>query len=385
MINDFKRTFFNIYQQEPDACYFAPGRVNLIGEHIDYNGGWVMPCAINAGTWLLVRFNNESLIRLHSHNFSEHFTVPVGKNYPKKANEWFYYPLGVIEALQQKFNLNISGLDLYYFGNIPVGAGLSSSASIEVLTAYGISDIFKLNTLPLDIVKLTQHVENLYIGVQSGIMDQFAVTYGQKNKAILLNCSSLQHQTITCNLGDYNLAVINTNKTRKLEDSKYNERVQECNSVLKILQSQINIQYLCDINPTEWLQYQYLVEDKTLLKRATHVITENERVKNAVVALKEGDLDYFGKLMFQSHLSLKDDYEVTGVELDTIIDFCTDHPDVIGARMTGAGFGGCAIALLKKGKEKDFTKELNSFYKEKIGYHPDVYIQEIGDGPTKIF
>lgn len=385
MINDLKRTFFNIYQQEPSACYFAPGRVNLIGEHIDYNGGRVMPCAINAGTWLFVRLNNEALIRLHSHNFPEHLTVPISRSYSKKGNEWFYYPLGVIEVLQREFNLNLTGLDLYYFGNIPVGAGLSSSASIEVLTAYAISDLFKLKISPLDMVKMTQRVENLYIGVQSGIMDQFAVTYGQAHKAILLHCSSLQHQEIACNLGNYNLVVINTNKTRKLEDSKYNERVQECNSVLKILQTQINIQYLCDLNLAEWLQYQYLVKDKTLLKRASHVITENERVKNAAEALKEGDLDYFGKLMFQSHLSLKENYEVTGVELDTIIDFCTSYLDVIGARMTGAGFGGCAIALLKKGEEQDFIKELNSFYKQKIGYPPSIYIQEIGDGPAKIF
>lgn len=384
MINDLKRTFFNIFQQEPEACYFAPGRVNLIGEHIDYNGGWVMPCAIHAGTWLLIRFNNESLIRLHSHNFSANAAVPINNNYSKNGNEWFYYSLGVIKALQQEFNLNISGLDLYYFGNIPIGAGLSSSASIEVLTAYAISDLYKLDIPPLDMVKMTQRVENLYIGVQSGIMDQFAVTYGQKNKAMLLNCSSLYHQEIDCNLGDYNLVIINTNKTRKLEDSKYNERVQECNSVLKILQTQINIQYLCDLSFTEWLQYQHLVKDKTLQKRASHVITENERVKNAAEALKKADLNYFGELMFQSHLSLKEYYEVTGVELDTIVDFCSNYY-VIGARMTGAGFGGCAIALLKKGKEKDFTQKLVSFYKEKIGYHPDVYIQEIGGGPTKIF
>ncbi|WP_410221654.1 galactokinase [Pedobacter sp.] len=385
MINDLKRAFFNIFQQEPEACYFAPGRVNLIGEHIDYNGGWVMPCAIHAGTWLLIRFNNESLIRLHSHNFSANAAVPINNNYSKNGNEWFYYSLGVIKALQQEFNLNISGLDLYYFGNIPIGAGLSSSASIEVLTAYAISDLYKLDIPPLDMVKMTQRVENLYIGVQSGIMDQFAVTYGQKNKAMLLNCSSLYHQEIDCNLGDYNLVIINTNKTRKLEDSKYNERVQECNSVLKILQTQINIQYLCDLSFTEWLQYQHLVKDKTLQKRASHVITENERVKNAAEALKKADLNYFGELMFQSHLSLKEYYEVTGVELDTIVDFCSNYYDVIGARMTGAGFGGCAIALLKKGKEKDFTQKLVSFYKEKIGYHPDVYIQEIGGGPTKIF
>ena len=371
------------YGKPQQACYFAPGRVNLIGEHIDYNGGLVMPCAITAGTWLLLAPNNDGVIRLASANFEACAEVPLQKSYSKVGSEWYNYPLGIINELQNE-DWHCSGLDLLYYGNIPIGAGLSSSASIEVLTAYAINDFFSLGIDLLSIVKLSKKVENDFIGLNSGIMDQFAVAFGEPDKAILLNCDTLKHKMIDCDLGDYSLAIINTNKHRELADSKYNERVEECQQALEDLRQEININYLCELSAEKFALHSYLIKDETVLKRATHVVKENDRVQAASKALNEGNLTEFGRLMYASHQSLKELYEVSGKELDTIVGFCADYADVIGARMTGAGFGGCAIALLKKGSEVDFAKQLSEVYFNEIGYHATIYVQEIGDGPKRI-
>ncbi|TKC10182.1 galactokinase [Pedobacter polaris] len=383
MTNQLVDTFLKKYNQQPTATYFAPGRVNLIGEHIDYNGGLVMPCAITAGTWLLLTPNNDNVIRFSSVNFNEEGTFPVQKRYTKTGKEWYNYPLGVFHELQDG-EWNASGLDLLYFGNIPIGSGLSSSASIEVLTAFALNDYYGLEHDKLELVKLSKKVENEFIGVNSGIMDQFSIAFGEADKALVLNCDTLKYKVVDCDLGDYVLAIINTNKRRELSESKYNERVEECNTALTALQKEINITNLCELSAEKFALHSHLIADETVLKRATHVVKENDRVHLAAKALNAKQLDEFGRLMYASHKSLKDLYEVTGKELDAVVDFCSSYEHVIGARMTGAGFGGCAIALLKKGYEEDFAKKLTDDYVAKVGYPAAIYVHQIGDGVKKI-
>ncbi|WP_285008308.1 galactokinase [Pedobacter faecalis] len=375
--------FLAIYGQEPAKHYFTPGRVNLIGEHIDYNGGLVMPCAVTMGTWLALAPNNDGVLRFRSLNFDEHAEMPLQKAYSKTGPEWYNYPLGVFHEMQKQHEIN-TGLDMLFFGNIPIGSGLSSSASIEVAMAYALNDYFNLDYSKLDIPLLAQKVENQFIGVNCGIMDQFAVAFGETDKAIVLNCDTLDHNIVDCNLGEYNLAIINTNKPRKLAESKYNERVSECKTALGELNAELNLSNLCELDGEQFDQYKHLISDAVVLKRATHVVAENDRVNHAAKALNSGDLKAFGQLMYGSHQSLKELYEVTGRELDTVVEFCAQYPDVIGARMTGAGFGGCAIALLKKGQEEDFKTKLTAFYTDRIGYAPTVYISDIGHGASSI-
>lgn len=383
MNNELVDAFFRIYQQQPVATYFAPGRVNLIGEHIDYNGGLVMPCAISAGTWLLFAPNNDGVIRFNSINFSETADFPVQKAYTKTGKEWYNYPLGIFNELQ-KGEWEASGLDLLYFGNIPIGSGLSSSASIEVLTAFALNDFYNIGIDKLGLVKVCKQVENEFIGVNSGIMDQFSIAFGEADKALVLDCDTLKYKVVDCDLGDYVLAIINTNKTRALSESKYNERVEECETALTALKKEINIRNLCELNAEKFALHSHLINDEMILKRATHVIRENDRVHLAAKALNSGDLTEFGRLMYASHQSLRALYEVSGKELDAVVDFCQDYEHVIGARMTGAGFGGCAIALLKKGYEADFAKQLTESYIAKIGYPATIYVHEIGDGVKRV-
>jgi galactokinase len=375
--------FTELYQKEPAATYFTPGRVNLIGEHIDYNGGLVLPAAITLGTTLCVATNNDNVFRFKSLNLPDAHTVELSPSYEKDGNAWFNYPLGIINQLTAA-GKKIPGFDFLFHGNIPVSSGLSSSASIEVLTAYALNDFLDLGYSKLEMVQMGQDVENNFIGVNSGIMDQFAVAFGEKDQAILLNCDTLKHIMVDCKLGNYHLAIINTNKSRKLEESKYNERVEECNQALQALNQEITLHNLCELSAEKFALHKHLITDPTILNRATHVVTENDRVSFAAKALNDQDLETFGRLMYASHQSLKELYEVSGKELDTIVEFCQQYPQVIGARMTGAGFGGCAIALLEKGYEADFTAKLNAYYVERIGYEAGVYISEIGDGARKI-
>jgi galactokinase len=383
MKSDLEHKFFEHYNQHPEKIYFSPGRVNLIGEHIDYNGGLVMPCAVIMGTWLLVAPNRNGELRFKSGNFEEEYTVALQSGYTKTGGEWYNYPLGVFNEILKEKRINY-GLDLMYFGNIPIGSGLSSSASIEVVTAYALNDLFNFDYDKLELALLSQKVENEFMGVNCGIMDQFAVAFGERNKAIVLNCDSLDYKLVNCNLGDYLLAIINTNKPRKLAESKYNERVEECKRALEDLNKEIKVNHLCELNAEKFALHSHLIENETILKRAIHVIKENDRVHLAAKALSENNLAEFGRLMFASHQSLKDFYEVTGIELDTVVDFCSQYPGVVGARMTGAGFGGCAIALVQKGTEEDFAIKLNDFYISKIGYSPTVYLSEIGHGASAI-
>ena len=380
---ELTKKFSEKYNHEATAHYFTPGRVNLIGEHIDYNGGLVMPCAVTLGTWLLIAPNNDKMLRFKSLNFEEEAAIELKKEYTKTGPEWYNYPLGVFNELLKEHEIS-TGLDMLFFGNIPIGSGLSSSASIEVIMAYALNDYFNLGLERIQIPLLAQKVENEFIGVNCGIMDQFAVAFGEANKAIVLNCDTLKYKIVDCNLGDYNLAIINTNKPRKLAESKYNERVAECQQALADLNTEITLHNLCELSYDKFALHKHLIQDETVLKRATHVIKENDRVNLAAKALNDGALEEFGRLMYASHQSLKDLYEVTGLELDTVVDFCRDYEHVIGARMTGAGFGGCAIALLKKGKEDDFAKQLTEYYVKRVGYPAAIYISEIGNGASAI-
>ncbi|WP_432713892.1 galactokinase [Pedobacter sp.] len=383
MKTDLERKFQEFYQHEAIASYYTPGRVNLIGEHIDYNGGLVMPCAVTLGTWLSIAPNNDQVIRFRSLNFPEESTIPLQTAYTKTGPEWYNYPLGIFNEILKEKELT-QGLDLLFVGNIPIGSGLSSSASIEVVMAYALNDYFDLGFSKLELVLMSKRVENDFIGVNSGIMDQFAVAFGEKEKAIVLDCDSLKYRIVDCDTKDYVLAIINTNKHRKLSESKYNERVQECQTALALLNQEIKLNNLCELTAEKFALHEHLITDPVILKRATHVITENDRVSAAAKALNDGNLMDFGRLMYASHHSLKELYEVTGLELDTVVDFCEDYQHVIGARMTGAGFGGCAIALLERGFEEDFKEKLNTFYTEKVGYAPTVYITHIGNGASKI-
>jgi galactokinase len=371
--------FSEIYNKEAQHAYFSPGRVNLIGEHIDYNGGLVMPAAITFGTYLLISSNEDNVFRFRSLNFDDKADITVSDTYKKDGDGWYNFPLGAIEHFT-KDGHKITGLDMLFFGDIPIGAGLSSSASIEVVMSYALNDLFNGGYTKLELVQIAKSVENNFIGMNCGIMDQFAVAFGEKDKAIVLNCDTLKYDIVPSNLGDYVLAIINTNKSRKLVESKYNERVEECQAALKALNQELSINYLCDIDTAKFNQHKHLITDEIVRKRAQHVIEENDRVKLAADTLAANDLTGFGKLMYASHDSLRDLYEVSGKELDAVVEYAKTNPQVAGARMTGAGFGGCAIALVKNDEFEKFSQELNAYYTAKIGYAPSVYQSLIGTG-----
>jgi galactokinase len=379
MKHGLPQKFNEIYHKEAQHAYFSPGRVNLIGEHIDYNGGLVMPCAITFGTYLLINPNNDNIFRFRSLNFDENPEITVQSTYIKDGDGWYNFPLGVIEHFTKEGH-KITGLDMLFLGDIPIGAGLSSSASIEVVMAYALNDLFNAGYSKLDLVKIAKSVENNFIGMNCGIMDQFAVAFGEKDKAIVLNCDTLEYDIVPSNLGNYVLAIINTNKSRKLVESKYNERVEECQTALKALNKELNIHYLCDIDTATFNQHKNLIVDEVVRKRAQHVVEENDRVKLAADALAANNLAEFGKLMYASHDSLRDLYEVSGKELDAVVEYAKTNPHVAGARMTGAGFGGCAIALVKEDKFDNFSQKLATYYTDKIGYAPSIYQSLIGAG-----
>jgi galactokinase len=380
---NIREEFKNRFHKEAEHIFFCPGRVNLIGEHIDYNGGNVMPCAISLGIYLVIAKNTDKRFRFQCLNFPETAELHLQSSYSKADKNWFNYPLGIINEFFQNGH-TLSGLDMLFYGNLPISAGLSSSASIEVVTAFALNVLFHLDVSKVNIALMSKKVENEFIGVNCGIMDQFAVSMGQKNKAILLNCDTMEYRYFPFETDGYVLAIINSNKQRTLADSKYNERFTECGAALKLLKQKLNVQNLCDVDFHSFESYRYLINDPVLEKRALHVISENFRVGEATDALKAGDLISFGKLMYASHQSLKDWYEVSGKELDAIVDFCKTFDGCIGARMTGAGFGGCAIALVKKESFDDFVKQLTACYKNKIGYEPEVFASAVGDGVVEL-
>lgn len=375
--------FRNRFHKEATDFFFCPGRLNLIGEHIDYNGGRVLPGAISLGTYLAVAKSDDGKLRFECDNFSETATLPLQTGYVKSGNAWFNYPLSVIDQIVKQGHI-ISGLDMFYYGNLPIGAGLSSSASIEVLTLFALNELFNLGLSGKTMALMGKKAENEFIGVNSGIMDQFAVAIGKKDQAILLDCDTLEFSHIPFQTGDYILAIINSNKQRTLADSKYNERFAECREALQLLNQEISVNHLCEISSATLQQHSHLLKNPVLMKRARHVVSENERVGQAIMAMEKNDLEEFGRLLYASHQSLQNDYEVSGKELDTIVAFCQSYEACIGARMTGAGFGGCAIALVREDCFDDFAGKLTKYYHEKIGYDPEVFAARIDDGVHRI-
>jgi galactokinase len=380
---NLQQQFQNLYNKPAQHTFFSPGRVNLIGEHIDYNGGLVMPCAITMGTYMLTAPNNDGVFRFKSVNFEETAEVALQPSYQKTGKGWYNYPLGVINYFTEA-GRELQGLDILYYGDIPIGSSLSSSASIEVVTAVALNTLFDAGFSKLQLVLMTKQVENEFMGLNSGIMDQFAVTFGETDKALKLNCDTLDYEAVDMNLGENLLAIINTNKPRKLVESKYNERVQECRTALKALQQELDINNLCDIDTATFDLYKHLITDPVVLQRATHVVAENDRVILAAKALAANDLVGFGKLMYASHHSLQSLYEVSGAELDAVVEYALTDKNVVGARMTGAGFGGCAIALVKRDAFDSFAKGVTEYYTAKIGYAPSVYSSLIGNGAHEI-
>ncbi|MGX7195423.1 galactokinase [Enterococcus olivae] len=366
--------------------YFAPGRINLIGEHTDYNGGNVFPAAITLGTYGLAGKREDKEVHLYSENFQEKAVISFSLedlSYDK-AHDWGNYPKGVIRYLKETGYTIEQGFNVVFYGNIPNGAGLSSSASIELLTGVLLQDLFDLKIDRLDLVKIGKKVENEFIGVNSGIMDQFAIGMGQKDHALLLDTNTLAYEVVPAAFGDYVVAIMNTNKRRELADSKYNERRSECEEALRRLQTKLSIQSLGELDEQTFSEHATIIEDETLVKRAKHAVTENQRTLKAKAALEKGDLETFGLLLNASHASLKEDYEVTGIELDTLVAAAQKHPSVLGARMTGAGFGGCAIALVKQADWEAFVAAISEEYLSEIGYATDIYQASIDDGARKL-
>lgn len=385
MLERLKEDFKKVFDVEGNAHYFSPGRVNLIGEHTDYNGGMVFPCAITYGTYAVVRKREDRVVRLFSNNFKHIGVVEVCLDtlvFDKK-DDWANYVKGVMHILQED-GYKLTGFDILLEGNIPNGAGLSSSASLEVLIGTICNEECGLNIDMVDIVKASQKAENKFIGVNCGIMDQFIIGMGKKDHAIALNTATLEYVYAPIHLHDASIVIMNTNKQRGLSDSKYNERRTECEQALNILQKYKDIKVLCDLSLKEFEEVSHHL-DGVLLKRAKHAISENERVKEAITALENNHITAFGKLMNASHISLRDDYEVTGKELDVLVSSAWKQNGVIGARMTGAGFGGCAIALVKNSNIDEFQLNVRKEYTETIGYEPDFYIASIGDGARKVY
>lgn len=366
--------------------YFAPGRINLIGEHTDYNGGHVFPCAISLGTYAAVAPNDSNAFRLISGNFPDNgmVTLPLATLDSPKEDRWTDYFKGMAIQLLHRGAKYAHGLDIYIWGNLPNGAGLSSSASIELLAGTILTSEFGLTETTLDLVKLGQKTENEFVGVNSGIMDQFAVGMGQPNTALLLDTNTLDYEAVPLDLGDNVIVIMNTNKRRGLVDSKYNERRSECEEALRRLQTKLTINSLGDLDADTFDEYSYLIYDGTLIRRARHAVLENQRTLLAAKQLKVGQLAAFGRLVSASGVSLAFDYEVTGPELDTLVETAVKQPGVLGARMTGAGFGGCAIALVQKDAVTDFTVAVGKAYEDTIGYKADFYIAEIAGGPQQL-
>ena len=380
------KEFTDIFEVPGEALFFSPGRVNLIGEHTDYNGGMVFPCSITFGTYAVVSKRTDSCMRLFSNNFKEKGIIDVALqtlHYDKK-DDWANYVKGVLYFLQQEGFEIPCGLNILIEGNIPNGAGLSSSASLEVLTGTILKETFQLPISKLDIIKLSQKAENQFVGMNCGIMDQFIIGMGKKDHAIALDTGTLEYTYAPVQLKQASIIIMNTNKQRGLTDSKYNERRAECEHALSQIQTVVKIKNLCDLKETEFEKVQHVITSPVERKRARHAVLENIRVKKAIAALEKNDIEEFGALMNASHISLRDDYEVTGIELDTLVESAWNQSGTIGARMTGAGFGGCAIAIVRNDDIEDFTAAVRREYTQAIGYEPDFYIASIGDGAGKL-
>ena len=378
------RSKFNEVFQKEKLYFFAPGRVNLIGEHTDYNGGHVFPCALSFGTHCVFCKRDDDKIRLHSLNLPEKGIIEADLNHIeyKKEQDWANYPLGMIKTIQNHGYKLDHGFELLFWGDIPNGAGLSSSASIELATAVAMNKAFNLHIPQVELVKMAQEDENKFVGMNCGIMDQFASGMGKEDHAILLDCNTLDYEYIPLNLRGVSIVIINSNKKHALVTSEYNTRRKECEHALKELQQKLPIKALGELTIEQFEQNKHLITSEVEQRRAKHAVYENQRTLQAAAALKKGDLATFGKLMNQSHVSLRDDYETSAPELDLIAETAWSVEGVLGARITGGGFGGCAVALVKDEAVKPLMDAVNRIYPQKTGLKADFYIASAG-GPAR--
>ncbi len=383
VLKKFKELFG---EREGVKAFFAPGRVNLIGEHTDYNGGHVFPCALTIGTYGAARVRTDRKLRFYSMNFDRLGVIESDLDdlVSKKEAGWTNYPKGVMWAFEQKGFLIPNGMDFLIYGNIPNGSGLSSSASVEVLTGYMLRDFFGFDVSNQDLALIGQYAENNFNGVNCGIMDQFAIAMGKEDNAVFLDTADLSYTYAPIKLDGMKLVIACSNKKRGLGDSKYNERRSECETALVELQKVIDIKGLGDLTEEQFEQSKTAIKDPVRVKRAKHAVYENQRTVHAVEALQSNDIEKFGQLMNASHVSLRDDYEVTGKELDTLVEEAWKVEGVIGSRMTGAGFGGCTVSLVKDEAIDRFIDQVGKAYLAKIGYAADFYVVEVGDGPRAL-
>ncbi|WP_428073485.1 galactokinase [Candidatus Avelusimicrobium aviculae] len=378
------RNKFNEVFKKTKLYFFAPGRVNLIGEHTDYNGGHVFPCALSFGTHVVLCKRDDRKIRLHSLNLAHQGIIETDLDHVAfhREQDWANYPLGVLHVMQNRgYNID-QGFEMLFWGNIPAGAGLSSSASIELATAVALNTAFQLNIPQIELVKMGQEAENKFVGMNCGIMDQFASGMGKEDHAILLDCNTLQYEYVPLNLKGISIVIINSNKKHSLVNSGYNDRRRESENALKALQTKLPIKALGELSIEEFEKHKDLIKDPIEQKRAKHAVYENQRTLQATECLRKGDVETFGKLMNQSHISLRDDYEVSCPELDVIAETAWTVPGVLGARMTGGGFGGSAVALVKDSAVKQLIDTVGKTYTQKTGLKADFYIAKIG-GPAR--
>ena len=387
-----KKKLFDMFAElfgdsEGARFYFSPGRVNLIGEHTDYNGGHVFPCALTLGTYGAARKREDNKIHFYSMNLDSFDVVEASLDdlTNKKEYNWANYPLGVVWAFKEKGHTITSGFDMVIWGNIPNGSGLSSSASLEVLTGVILTDLFEIKDLSMtDLALIGQYSENNFNGCNCGIMDQFAVAMGKKDHAIFLDTSDLSYEYAPCVLDGAKIVITNSKVKHSLVDSAYNDRRNECAAALKALQSGLDIQALGDLTPEEFEAHKSLIKDEIQLQRAKHAVYENQRTIDAVTALKAGDIESFGKLMNQSHISLRDDYDVSCEEIDILVDLAWKIPGVLGSRITGGGFGGCTVSIVKDESIDTFIETIGKTYLEKVGHEAEFYTVDIGDGASRL-
>ena len=388
---EMKAAFEQAYGKKAEKVYFSPGRVNLIGEHTDYNGGCVFPCALSFGAWLLIAKNEDKVLRFRSLNMPQTYEIAIDAIAPQGDRAWCNYALGCIEIIARRHpeaKLQ-SGYDLLYFGNVPAGAGLSSSAAMEVVTARAFSE--EMGYMPADekayrteLALIGQACEHEYAGVMCGVMDQFASAQGKKDHAIYLNCDTLEFEHVPVKLEGIKVVISNTHSPHHLDSGAYNDRVRQCHTAVEQISKVKPIKFLAELTEEDWKEVEGAITDPIAKKRARHVVGEVARTAAAVEALKKGEIAYFGELMTASHVSLRDDYEVTGKELDTLAEAAWQVEGVLGSRMTGGGFGGCTVSLVKDEAIEKFKAFVGAEYEAKTGLKADFYVAEIGDGVTRL-
>ncbi len=383
-LNELKEAFLDVYGKNSQAVYFSPGRVNLIGEHTDYNGGFVFPCALSFGTFLLMAKNDDKVMRFRSLNQPEEIVLDFNQLTEPLDKSWVNYPLGVIAQFVKRGIAIEQGYDMLFWGDVPNGAGLSSSAALEVVTAFAFNDQLNTGYDRTELAKIGQKSEHEFAKVNCGIMDQFASAQGKKDRAIFLNCDTLEFELVPVKLEGIKVLISNTHSPHKLDSGAYNQRVAECKAAVEALNKVKSVKCLAELDQKEFDEIGTAITDKVAYRRARHVVGEVQRTVDAVEALKAGDIETFGKLMNASHVSLRDDYEVTGPELDAMAEEAWKIEGVLGSRMTGGGFGGCTVSLVKDEAIDNFKEQVGKNYEKRTGIKPDFYVAEIGDGAYRV-